>query len=135
MVAFLDWAFLFIDMKTKKIKVDIFEWDIVLIELSKKDTPESVLKHLKEFISLDDELTEEVTDKINRRYFDGGSHYFYTSNRMSVILLYPTSSKQKRLNVLCHEKRHAEDRILNYSGVDDIETAGYLAGYLAEELI
>lgn len=122
-------------MKTKTTTVDIFEWDVVLVELSKKDNPNDVLKLLSEFIPVDKELTKEVTNNINRRCYNGGSHYFYLMDRMSLILLYPVSSKEKRINVLCHEKRHVEDRILKYSNIDDIETAGYLAGFLAEELI
>lgn len=34
--------------------------------------------------------------------------------------------------VVNHEKRHIEDRILQHCGIDDIEAAAYLAGYLSK---
>ena len=51
-----------------------------------------------------------------------------------MILLYPQTSKASRINCLGHEKRHLEDRILKHCHIDDLETAGYLAGFLTKKL-
>ena len=42
-------------------------------------------------------------------------------------------NERTRANVYSHEKRHIEDRVLQYASVDDIESAGLLAGFLGEK--
>lgn len=39
-------------------------------------------------------------------------------------------NESQREEVYAHEKRHIEDRIMKWASVDDIESAGLLAGFL-----
>ena len=43
------------------------------------------------------------------------------------------SSEKNRDNCYSHEKRHIEDRVLEWYSVNDIESAGLLAGFLGEK--
>ena len=119
-------------MKIKKFKVDIYDWDVKLIEVQSAKDFKKLLKELRKFKCSDEDI---AIAKANIMKKNGGDHFYQLSRRESLILLYKQDSKRIRNSVLCHEKRHLEDRILQYCFVDDIEAAGYLAGYLGEKLI
>jgi hypothetical protein len=121
-------------MKVRKIKVELYDWRVSLIDItSKKDVPRTN-RILKKFgVTKEDRLI--VLKNIEDGMYDGGEHFYNTRQRKSIIFLYRITSQKSRKNILCHEKRHLEDRILNHCLVDDIESAAYLAGYLGEKLL
>ena len=47
-----------------------------------------------------------------------------------LVVFYPMSSEDVQAEVYYHEKRHVEDRIMEWASVNDIESAGLLAGFL-----
>lgn len=53
--------------------------------------------------------------------------------RTCVVVFYQMRSELDRAEVYSHEKRHIEDRVLNWAGVDDIEASALLAGYLGRQ--
>ena len=86
-------------------------------------------------LKVSDELIRETGDDIKIGAKNGGHHSYNVESRKSVITLYESSSKRNRINIIFHEKRHIEDRICKHCGIDDMEAAAFLAGYIAEKLI
>lgn len=122
-------------MKIKKFKVDIFDWDIAFIKLNKRDKANDVIDVFKDMKISNDEIEKYLKETIDEDgQFDGGDHFWNAPKRVSIIVLYPIVNLNKN-DVICHEKRHVEDRILEHCGVEDIETAAYLAGFLGKELL
>lgn len=119
-------------MKIKRFTVEMYQWDVALIEASsRRDYP----KVRAELIKFGCEKEEIKVIKHNLSCRDGGDHLFDLGKKKSMILLYRMSSKSIRTAILCHEKRHLEDRILECCHVDDIEASAYLAGYLGGKLL
>jgi hypothetical protein len=120
-------------MKYKKFKVDLFEWNVELIEIESPKDEKKVKRIMSKFDSED--FTGDVIENIRKRVLDGGCHFYNEGWRKSLILLFEMSSQEQRNNVLCHEKRHLEDRIIMSLGIKDEETSAYLAGYLGKMLL
>lgn len=119
-------------MKIKKFKVDIYDWDVILIETKSKKDWKKVKKELVKFKCSSEDI---IHAKANMSKKNGGEHFYQLTRRESLLLLYPRDSKKSRNEVLCHEKRHIENRILAYCGIDDNEASAFLAGYLAKKLL
>ena len=50
--------------------------------------------------------------------------------RKIAVVFYPFSNEEEKAEVFAHEKRHIEDRVMEWASVDDIESAGLIAGFL-----
>lgn len=48
----------------------------------------------------------------------------------AMIEYHPFTSLSNQVEVFTHEKRHVEDRICEWLGINDIEASAYLAGFL-----
>lgn len=120
-------------MKIKKFRVDVYDWDVTLLEIESDKDWGALKRELIKFNVVKKDLVE-IKNKVKTMY-NGGDHYYKLTKKESILILYEMTSRKERLNCLCHEKRHLEDRILEYSGVNSIEAAGYLAGFLAKKLI
>ena len=83
------------------------------------------------------ETLEEIQDCVEHYEdnWDGGWTMLNNYIKSVFILFTGFSSIGKRANVVAHEKRHLEDRILKHGRIEDDEAAAYLAGYLEEELM
>jgi hypothetical protein len=117
-------------MKVKKLNIKIFGWKVILVEIKNKNEFKKVIKIMKP-INLCLEDIKYI--KNNMKCHDGGDYFYNTSNKKSVILIYPITSKRERRNVLEHEKRHLVDRILENCHIKDIETSAYLTGFISEK--
>lgn len=84
-------------------------------------------------IKCQQEFIDEVTDDIERGYVNGGETYRNFDMRRILVIFYPMSNKKMQAKVYSHEKRHIEDRVLEFCGINNIESAGYLAGFLGEK--
>lgn len=120
-------------MKIKNIDIPIYEFSLKLISIDGPDDSKEIRPHLID-IGCDDDEIESILANIINDVKDGGLTYRNLSNKKIIIILYRCTSENKRINIIGHEKRHVEDRILDYVCVDDIEAAAYLAGYLSEKL-
>jgi hypothetical protein len=119
-------------MKIKKFKVDVYDWDVTLIETKSAKDWRKVKKELVKF----DISPEDIEyAKTSMHCQNGGEHFFQKEQRASLVILYPMTTPLMRMEVLCHEKRHVEDRILQRCLVEDIEASAYLAGYLGKMMI
>lgn len=121
-------------MKIKKFKVDVYEWKITFIEVTSKKDWKRVNKIQKKF-GVERNIIKNTKKQIKGGSKNGGYHSYNTKYWESIILIYPSSSKTQRLKVLCHEKRHCEDIILEHLSVYGTEAPAYLAGYLAKKLL
>ena len=65
---------------------------------------------------------------------NAGLTYIDRTAQKLLIVIFPATSPEELLSTIGHEKRHAEDFILEESGVYDKEAAGYLAGFLTKQM-
>ena len=115
----------------------MYDWNVKLIELNKKDKFKELNTVLKRFkIYLNKEDVKDISIKVDENYTGGGCSLIDSMFRIAVILIYPQENKADGINTLCHEKRHLEDEIIIKHDLNgEIEAAAYLAGYLAEKLL
>lgn len=117
-------------MKTLKFKIPLYKVTIDLIQIEDKNDIEPVKAYFKKNRI---EPIEEVLDNIAEEAYDGGETYRLLSKLRMTVVFYRFSSDIEKANSYAHEKRHIEDRILEYFDVNDIESAAILAGYLGEK--
>lgn len=117
-------------MKSFSFEVPIYNVHIDLIQVESKNDSKDVLRFMRA-IKCTGQFIEEVKDYIERGAINGGETYRNIDLKKILIIFTPFSSETRREEVYAHEKRHVEDRILEWFNVDDIESAGLLAGFLA----
>lgn len=76
-------------------------------------------------------MYDELCDCIGGDKFNGASTFWHSGNHTGIIVFYRMESDERKLVCYAHEKRHLEDHILEYLGIHDIETAGYISGWMA----
>lgn len=120
-------------MKIKKVKIPIFNHTLNVFEVTNKRDTDKLVKELKslKIINKDDE--QEIRDNIENEC-DGACTFYRKTDCTLVVVIYIQGNQDRRREVLAHEKRHVEDNILKHLGIDDLESAAYLAGYLAREV-
>lgn len=118
-------------MKKLSFKIDVYDWEVYLYQLEAKDNGKSVTKVLQKH-HIPVEMNQDVIDDIDDDSYDGGWAFNNADQHTHVVILQQFSSKNKKIEVYSHEKRHVEDDILRRLRVNnDDEAAAYLAGYLA----
>lgn len=122
-------------MKKLKFKLPIYDTEITVIQLELGDTYKQVRNSLPKHLS--EECFEDIKDCVEHYEdnWDGGWTMNNKSLNSAIIMFTGFSSAAKRANVVAHEKRHLEDRILSRARIEDTEAAAYLAGYLEEKLM
>lgn len=119
-------------MKKLKFNIPIYDFDITLVQIEEKSDKVKVLSAMKD-IKCTQAHMDSVSDYIDRGCYGGGDTFYNFDIRAMVIVFYTFRSEESRWEVYSHEKRHIEDRVLQYTHVDDIESAGLLAGYLGRK--
>lgn len=119
-------------MKVKKFTVPLFNFDVTVIEVAEDDNIEKVLKACK---LKGTKFHSEIKENLESGYYDGAQFIYNMKAGRGLILIYHHKTKNGRLVSLGHEKRHLEDKILEYHGIEDYESAAMLAGYLTEKLL
>ena len=113
-------------------KIPLYYVDVTLAQVeSVKDAEavESILRNIK----TDKEYLDDTVNAIKRDCRNGGDTYRNLNLKKVVVIFYKMSSVRERDNCYSHEKRHIEDRVLEWYSVNDIESAGLLAGFLGEK--
>lgn len=115
-------------MRTKKIHIPIYEFDVFLIQLEDVEDADAITRELKKFklVEMIQETVENLTDEV----IEGGYTCFNGAAKEAVVVLYPTEHAEIYESTLDHEKRHVVDNILNWVGVHDYEAAAHLSGWL-----
>ena len=120
-------------MKIKEFTIPIYQYDVSLI-FSEGNDAEDVRKFLQDFECTHEDL-DFVYNNITEGCFNGGETFRNMKKRKFAAVFYLFSDELVRVNIICHEKRHIEDRLMEHIVVEDIEAAAYLAGFLAEKML
>lgn len=121
-------------MITKKIRIPIFNHTLHLFEVEKRKDADKLIKELKSLDIINSQEEEDDIRKSIDNECDGATTYYRRADCTLVVVIYLQYKDDRRREVLAHEKRHCEDDILEHLGINDKETAAYLAGWLAREV-
>lgn len=110
----------------------MFYFDVTLLQVESKDDVKQVEKACLNF-DMEAEDVEAVINKVERDCTDGGDTFRNLRFKKFLVIFYRMTSGKMRENIWSHEKRHIEDRILQFLNIDDVETAAIIAGYLGEQ--
>lgn len=121
-------------MKKAEFKIPIYDFDVTIIEIESKEDKSEVNTILSNLIpnKANKESIDEVLGYIEDGSMNGGDTFRNMLYRKFVVVLYPCKDTETRREVINHEKRHIEDRVLEYCGISDIEASAYLAGYISK---
>lgn len=119
-------------MKKKKIKIPIYNIDMTVVEVENKNDADAVCKEVK-YVCREIEYIDTIRRTIENEEHDGGEAIRNLLLRKILVVIYKCSSEKKRREIIGHEKRHIEDRILEFFNINDIESAAMLAGFLSSE--
>lgn len=119
-------------MKIFRFKIPLYKIHVTLVQAVDKKEAEDVRKVLKAN-HIDKDSIEDIVAGVARGGCNGGDTFRDFRCKRMFVFFYPYESDAIRAEVYSHEKRHIEDRVLEYFGVNDIESAGLLAGYLGEQ--
>ena len=120
-------------MKYKKFKIDVYDWDIYYLEVEKKNDAEKVEKILKKLTVPEDDI-KDIIEGINRSCINGGEHLFYLQRRYSIIFLYKSTKRKRKIEMISHETRHVVDRMKKYLNLKGTEAPAYITGYIMRKL-
>lgn len=105
---------------------------VISIELSEKvdySKKRKLLNKLNNIDVFDKDDIDNIFDCI-KNYKNCGTTYSNTNtNQICIVLI---NLDNRRNNIIAHEKRHAEDRIIEWCKLEDREACAYLAGYLQD---
>ena len=118
-------------MKKTEFNIPIYDFDVTILEVESKEDKAEVNTILSNIIP-DKESIDEVLGYIEDGSMNGGDTFRNMLYKKFVIVLYPFKDVETRREIISHEKRHIEDRLLEYCGISDIEASAYLAGYISK---
>lgn len=124
-------------MVKQKVEIPIYRYTLYLIKLSSEDykgerplTSKIGLRNKP--IYLEEKVCDEIDENIKEGNFNGAITCHNGGTRIIVVFFYPINNEDIATEVYEHEKRHAEDYILEHLDIQDMEAAAYLAGYLGK---
>lgn len=117
-------------MKKIEFKIPIYDFDVTILEIESKEDKAEANTILSSVIP-NKESIDEVLSYIEDGSMNGGDTFRNMLYKTFIVVLYPFKDIETRREVINHEKRHIEDRILEYCGISDIEASAYLAGYIS----
>ena len=115
-----------------KFNIPLYDFDVTLLQIESKGDKEDVVKFMKG-IKCQEQFITGVTDYIEKGAINGGETYRNFDLRKILVIFCPMKNESTRAEVYSHEKRHIEDRVMQHASVDDIESAGLLAGFLGRK--
>ena len=118
-------------MKKTEFYIPIYDFNVTIVEVESKEDKDAVKTILSDITS-NEEIIDEVLGYIEDGSMNGGDTFRNLLHRKFVVVLYPFKDVETRREVINHEKRHIEDRVLEYCGITDIEASAYLAGYISK---
>jgi hypothetical protein len=118
-------------MKKSKFKVPLYHYDVTVIQIESSKDKDALIKEFKK-MRVPEENYKDSIEYVENNYMNGGDTYRNMLNKRFLVIIYLCESENIRREVMGHEKRHVEDRILEHVGINDIEASAYLAGYLSQ---
>lgn len=119
-------------MKKTRFNIPLYDIGVTLIQVESRDDKDEVERFMRQ-IKCQDEFIQEVRSYIEKGCIDGGETYRNLDMRKILVIFCPFKNDTIRAEVYSHEKRHIEDRVMEYMSVKDVESAGLLAGFLGKE--
>lgn len=120
-------------MQTLEFTVPLYEINVTLVQIESFDDCAEVNRLCNDF-GMEADMTQAVIDHIVKNHKNGGDTFRNFEKGKMLVLFYEMENEKVRANRYAHEKRHIEDRILQWCGVDDIEASAYIAGFLGEKM-
>lgn len=118
-------------MKRIKFKVPLYNYSITVVHIESNKDKGELIKEFKK-LGVPNELYKDSIEYVEKDYMNGGDTYRNMLNKRFLVIIYLCESENIRREIIGHEKRHVEDRILEHVGVKDLEASAYLAGYLSQ---
>ena len=109
-------------------KIPFYNTTILLVQTEGRQDANAVIALMKHW-KIEDDDNYDYLGLVNGAV-NGGTTYRQMNSKRIFVLFYPFENDRIKDEVYSHEKRHIEDRILEFFGVNDIESAALLAGYL-----
>ena len=119
-------------MKKLRFRIPLYKVDVTLVQSENRTETNEVRKVLKRNHITNDSV-EDIASAVGRGACNGGETFRDLRYKRMFVFFYPFDNDITRAEIYSHEKRHIEDRVLEFFGVKDIESAGLLAGYLGEQ--
>ena len=119
-------------MKKMCFHIPLYEVDVTMIQIESSEDADKVSRLLKRVGAEKDDY-DDVISAIRRNAVNGGETFRDLRHRRMLLLFYLFDNDNERAETYYHEKRHLEDRILQFFNVNDIESAGLLAGWLGKK--
>ena len=119
-------------MITLRFNIPLYDFDVCLVQLERSDNEKEITKVFK-WLKIDDDDIKNVINALKRGAHNGGDTWRNFELHKILVSFYPTKSRKQRATLYSHEKRHIEDRGLEWASVDDIESAGMLAGFIGDK--
>lgn len=117
-------------MKVRNFTIPIYDYKVTLLIIEGPTDADACAKYLAKF-KCQKEDVEDVLFDIKNKCVNGGNTFRNLDMKRFLVVIYPCTSRDVLANILAHEKRHIEDRLLEHVNIDDIEASAYLSGYLA----
>jgi Zn-dependent peptidase ImmA (M78 family) len=122
-------------MISKEINIDVFDWNIRVIEIESFKTREiKLIENFLKDVSEDKVIKDFISSLIEKKEVDGGI-YFRVYNKDSIIIMHPITKKSKRIEILSHEIYHCVRDISTQLELDSEETEAYLMGFITLKII
>ena len=109
-------------------KIPFYNVTCILVQVESAQDADEAIALMKRW-KIEDENNYDYNG-IKEGALNGGTTYRQMFKKRIFVLFYPFQNDRIKDEVYSHEKRHIEDRILEFYEVNDIESAGLLAGYL-----
>lgn len=113
-------------------RIPLYKIDVTLVQVEDKSDSKLVNSLLRSIKAREEDISDVIAG-IERGCFNGGETFRAFDMKRMLVIFYVMKDERTRAEIYSHEKRHIEDRVLQWASVDDIESAGLLAGFLGEK--
>lgn len=120
-------------MKYKHIPIKIYDWDLYFFDMGKISKKDPILKKMNTLIGKDN--AKEVKRIAYGNSVNGGDHYFDYKFKISVVIVYKTTSHKEKIGTIVHELQHSVDRICGGTKINDIEARAYLMQFVGMKIL
>ena len=113
-------------------EIPIYKVEVNLIQVMSDEDSKEVEQELLDMEAQKEDI-DTVIEDIVTNCRNGGYTFRNLDKKKFLVIFCSMDSDRVRAEVYAHEKRHIEDRLLAAYNIDDIESAGLLAGFLGEK--
>lgn len=112
-------------MKVRNFTIPIYDYKVTLITIEDPTDADACAKYLAKF-KCQKEDVEDVLFAIKNKCVNGGNIFRNLDMKRFLVVVYPCTSRDVLANILAHEKKYIEVRLLEHVNTDDIEALTYL---------